>query len=554
MAAPQSCAICGGRAFEDRKVLWPELIQAWELTPDEVTLIDRQQGRTCLQCGSNWRTIALASALMAEFEFDGLFADFIAESARRGLRILEINGAGNLSTWLQQSPLWQRVDYPAVDMQRLPMAASTYDLVIHSDTLEHVPDPLRGLSECRRVLKPGGRCVFTVPIVAGRMSRSCAGRPPSYHGRPENPDDYRVHTEFGADVWIWPLQAGFVSCHLHAWDYPSAMAICSRTSHQSTAEIEEPATDRNLSEQAAINDVAATWGATAQSSADLPAGTEPPITEERLWPTMTGAIVREHLHRYELAYRMATGQRVLDLASGEGYGSALLAQVAHSVIGVDLDPRVVEHARRKYPRENLQFLTGSGLQIPLPDQSIDLAVSFETLEHVADPEQFVGELKRVLTPAGTLIISTPNVEVYRRGMAHNPYHVRELSLDEFRQVLSRHFQNVWLAGQQMWAGSAIVPLDTGPEVVDFAQTVGDFEHFQAKSLRSTAVYFLAVASAGATPPPHPWGLFACPGDPPHFDELLTELSQTRSQFESVLNSRSWKITQPLRWVTEHLGK
>lgn len=554
MAAPQSCAICGGRAFEDRKVLWPELIQAWELTPEEVTLIDRQQGRTCLQCSSNWRTIALADALMAEFEFRGLFADFISETVRRGLRILEINGAGNLSTWLQQSPLWQRVDYPAVDMQRLPMAAATYDLVIHSDTLEHVPDPLRGLSECRRVLKPGGRCVFTVPIVAGRMSRSCAGRPPSYHGRPANPDDYRVHTEFGADVWTWPLQAGFVSCQLHAWDYPSAIALCARTSHQPPIAVEIPATDRSFSEQTAASGASTQPGPTDSSAAVSPELAEPPITEERLWPTMTGAIVREHLHRYELAYRMAAGQRVLDLASGEGYGSALLAKVAHSVIGVDLDARVVEHARRKYPRDNLRFLTGSGLQIPLPDQSIDLAVSFETLEHVADPEQFVGELKRVLAPAGTLIISTPNVEVYRRGMAHNPYHVRELSLEEFRQTLSRHFQNVWLAGQQMWAGSAIVPLEKGAEVAEFAQTVGDFEQFQAKSLRSTSVYFLAVATAGANAPPHPWGLFACPGDPPHFDELLSELSQTRSQFESVLNSRSWKITQPLRWVTEYLGK
>lgn len=89
-------------------------------------------------------------------------------------------------------------------MQALPLEADSFDLILHSDTLEHVPQPLLALAECQRVLRPGGTLCFTIPIIVGRLSRSRAGLPPSYHGgSTTGAVDFMVHTEFGADAWIY---------------------------------------------------------------------------------------------------------------------------------------------------------------------------------------------------------------------------------------------------------------------------------------------------------------------------------------------------------------
>jgi hypothetical protein len=88
-----------------------------------------------------------------------------------------------------------------------------------------VPDPVTGLSECRRVLAENGTCAYTVPIVVGRMSRSRTGLVPSYHGSPANPGDYLVHTEYGADAWSHALAAGFGECRIVTLEHPSSHAL-----------------------------------------------------------------------------------------------------------------------------------------------------------------------------------------------------------------------------------------------------------------------------------------------------------------------------------------
>jgi ubiquinone/menaquinone biosynthesis C-methylase UbiE len=107
----------------------------------------------------------------------------------------------------------------------LPYPDATFDLVLHSDTLEHVEHPVAALSECARVLKTGGYCAFTVPIVVDRLTSSRAGLPASYHGSEENPGDCLVHTEYGADAWKHVIQAGFQECRLIALEYPCALAL-----------------------------------------------------------------------------------------------------------------------------------------------------------------------------------------------------------------------------------------------------------------------------------------------------------------------------------------
>src|SRR6185295_11024620 len=110
-----------------------------------------------------------------------------------------------------------------------------------------------------------------------------------------------------------------------------------------------------------------------------------PFTGERFVPGTRGEIWIEHWHRYHFASRWVAGKDVLDIACGEGYGTAFMARRAGRVTGVDISPQAVEHARRTYGTlRNAQFTVGSCTSIPAPDESVDVAVSFETLEHIAE--------------------------------------------------------------------------------------------------------------------------------------------------------------------------
>lgn len=225
------CSVCGGTDFRHARVLWGGLIAEWQLAPEEVAYVDRQQGSCCTRCGSNLRSIALADAMLAGFA-PGVaitFAQFTTTPLAQSLRVLEINEAGMLSPVLKTLPGHVLAQYPAVDMHAMPYPDGTFDLVVHSDTLEHVAQPIRALAECRRVLKPGGLLCFTVPTIVDRMTRNRTGLPPSYHGVPgTDAGDYTVHTEFGADAWTYVLKAGFRAVQVHAVDYPSATALSAR--------------------------------------------------------------------------------------------------------------------------------------------------------------------------------------------------------------------------------------------------------------------------------------------------------------------------------------
>lgn len=154
----------------------------------------------------------------------------------------------------------------------------------------------------------------------------------------------------------------------------------------------------------------------------------------------------EHVYRYAFAARFAKGKRVLDIACGEGYGAAALHRAgAANVIGVDIAEGVCLHARQRY---GLDARVGSAERIPLPDGSVDVIVSFETIEHVPDPHRFLDECSRVLAPEGRLIISTPNKAVYaREGVARNPYHCSEMTEEEFASDLRARFRGIKLYSQ-----------------------------------------------------------------------------------------------------------
>jgi SAM-dependent methyltransferase len=221
----ERCPICGGTEFRQTAVLWDALIEAWELSSEEVEYVNLQQGLQCTRCGANLRSMALAQALLKVWQGYGILQHFIHSPGIQECAVLEINEAGSLSAYLAYLPRHHLVTYPEFDMMDLPFADGSWDFVIHSDTLEHVPDPLKGLSECRRVLRPGGICLFTIPLIVGRLTRRRKGLTDSYHGSSANPRDFLVQTEYGADFWTETLQAGFSECRIFSFHFPAAQAI-----------------------------------------------------------------------------------------------------------------------------------------------------------------------------------------------------------------------------------------------------------------------------------------------------------------------------------------
>ncbi len=140
------------------------------------------------------------------------------------VNILEINGAGTLSQYLAMFPNYRRIDYPDYDMHNLEPLGEKFDIVIHSDTLEHISNPVHALLQCKDILKSNGLLIYSVPIIVGRMSRDRTGLSKSYHSQQLKPD-YQVVTEFGADFWRYPMDAGFTNVRIYTIDYPVAIAL-----------------------------------------------------------------------------------------------------------------------------------------------------------------------------------------------------------------------------------------------------------------------------------------------------------------------------------------
>ncbi len=179
---------------------------------------------------------------------------------------------------------------------------------------------------------------------------------------------------------------------------------------------------------------------------------------ERFLPDQThGSIEIEHFHRYSFARQLVTNKIVLDIACGEGYGSAYLAGFAQRVVGVDIAPDAIDHATLKYSKNNLEYLTGSCLSIPLDDNAIDVVVSLETIEHISEHDVMMREIKRVLRPDGILVISSPDkLEYSDKPAFHNPFHVKELYREEISSLLAAYFQEVRFYGQRIIYGSALL--------------------------------------------------------------------------------------------------
>lgn len=166
----------------------------------------------------------------------------------------------------------------------------------------------------------------------------------------------------------------------------------------------------------------------------------------------------EHRGRYWWASRLAGGKQVLDAGCGVGYGVEILASAGANVIGVDIDAGAVEEARRRFGERAETIAQGDLRDMWFDDDSFDLIVCFETIEHMDDAEQALAEFRRVLRPDGLLLVSSPNPDVYPAG---NEHHVREYRREELAKAVGEHFSSVTSYRQHTWLASVIEPSANG---------------------------------------------------------------------------------------------
>lgn len=165
--------------------------------------------------------------------------------------------------------------------------------------------------------------------------------------------------------------------------------------------------------------------------------TLPGIADERYW-----------FERHVVAYRLAaarigelTAPTVLDAGCGEGYGCRHLAAAgAGRVLGVDLDPRVVEHVHATYAAEDprIEVARAELSTLPFADDQVDLTVSFQVIEHLWDVPAYLASLRRVTRPGREIWMATPNRLTFTPGsdIPVNPFHVREFTAAELHEELS----------------------------------------------------------------------------------------------------------------------
>src|SRR5262245_14338956 len=498
------CAVCGREStFRfDPTIVTPQLREAWGLSDRLAEAFSRKESMFCSNCGCSLSIRRLAAVLIKTFSemrgrsYDS-FVDGLKDKDFLQLKIAEINPCGALHSYLKIHPNlyyseWLDDIKPGEvhdgirceDLQQLSYPDGYFDIILTSDTLVHVPDPDRAWREIYRALKVGGYHIFTIPVSPSqpttvRRANLVDGKrqnvlEPAYHGA-WGDDHMFVYTNFGMDVV----------------DKLDGIGFKTELFYQNTEdELDVAVVFRSRKSKE-------NWEASSAGESNLLEW-----TGERYLPWVEEASIGyEHLHRYAYATQFVANKKVLDLASGEGYGSYLLSRGAEFVVGVDVDEKTIRHARNKYIKSNLQFKTGTITGVPIEGKNIfDVIVCFEAIEHINDHENLLKEVKRLLTKDGLFIVSTPNKWAYSDEPKYeNTFHVHELYLDEFKKLLEKYFRQVKTLGQRIYCNSNIWPIFSGghSKLAEYVIERNPREFAFVEGDKKIPLYFIALASDAA---------------------------------------------------------
>lgn len=163
-------------------------------------------------------------------------------------------------------------------------------------------------------------------------------------------------------------------------------------------------------------------------------------------------MVAMHSEFYHWLQDWVQGKVVLDAGSGEGFGAAILAETATRVIGIDIRPELVEHARHRYPKENLAFEVMNCEAMSFSPASFEVVVCDELVEHLPHYKAFMADAFRILKPGGLFICATTNAQLTFKkpdGSPMNPQHFQEFTPDEFEKELRQYYVEIKLFGERM---------------------------------------------------------------------------------------------------------
>jgi ubiquinone/menaquinone biosynthesis C-methylase UbiE len=280
----------------------------------------------------------------------------------------------------------------------------------------------------------------------------------------------------------------------------------------------------------------------------------------------------EHLTRYQAVMDLVKGKVVLDIASGSGYGTKLISAKAKKVYGVDVSTEAIEYSEKQYGAQNITYLLGNGEEIPLEDNSVDVVVTFETIEHIENYKKFLDEISRVLKDDGIAIVSTPNDLEFYEG---NHFHLHEFTESELTNLLKKKFKFIHKYYQATWK----------------AVGIGNSDLFEKEGQASTTLEIMSTID----PKQYLYFYFVCSNKEinttiqpivaigEHYSdrkmynqrdelaelnttvssymeknteltksnkELTEQLQHVTSELESVYASRSWRFTRLLRSIKD----
>ena len=277
------------------------------------------------------------------------------------------------------------------------------------------------------------------------------------------------------------------------------------------------------------------------------------FTGERVIPgQVNDDLWAEHVARYAFAARFASGMRVLDAGCGAGYGTAEMARHACSATGIDNAPDAVRYASEHASLPNLRYVQASATALPFTSASFDLVTAFEVIEHLENWKGLLEEARRVLTPSGWLLVSTPNRLYYAESRAldgPNPYHVHEFEHQEFQDALKQFFPYVQILLQNRLESFAFHAQSLAPAEVRIDA---------APDSPANAHFFLGLCSGQPLPDVTPFVFVPRAANvlrerEQHIRKLEKELAQTKLWLDQLISDH--KTLQDIHQdLTAHLDK